>query len=115
VEQQFPRLVHREHRADPMLRQVFTLMAEDVGAAGFIRQQTAILGRADSRPTLGSIHCPTLVLVGEGDELTPPERAAEIAAGIPGARLTTVPQSGHMSTLEQPDEVTRALLEWLGN
>jgi pimeloyl-ACP methyl ester carboxylesterase len=115
VEQQFPRLVHREHRADPMLRQVFTLMAEDVGAAGFIRQQTAILGRADSRPTLGSIHCPTLVLVGEGDELTPPERAAEIAEGIPGARLTTVPQSGHMSTLEQPDEVTRALLEWLGN
>jgi pimeloyl-ACP methyl ester carboxylesterase len=115
VEQQFPRLVHREHRADAVLRQVFTLMAEDVGAAGFIRQQTAILGRADSRPTLGSIHCPTLVLVGEGDELTPPELAAEIAAGIPGARLTTVPQSGHVSTLEQPDEVTRALLEWLGD
>jgi pimeloyl-ACP methyl ester carboxylesterase len=115
VEQQFPRLVHREHRADAVLRQVFSLMAEDVGAAGFIRQQTAILGRADSRPTLGSIHCPTLVLVGEGDELTPPERAAEIAAGIPGARLTTVPQSGHMSTLEQPDEVTRALLQWLGD
>ena len=115
VEQQFPRLVHREHRADAVLRQVFTLMAEDVGAAGFIRQQTAILGRADSRPTLGSIRCPTLVLVGEDDELTPPERAAEIAAGIPGARLTTVPQSGHMSTLEQPDEVTRALLEWLGD
>ena len=115
VEQQFPRLVHRERRADAALRQVFTLMAEDVGAAGFIRQQTAILGRADSRPTLGSIRCPTLVLVGEGDELTPPERAAEIAAGIPGSRLTTVPQSGHMSTLEQPDEVTRALLEWLGD
>jgi len=115
VEQQFPRLVHREHRADAALRQVFTLMAEDVGAAGFVRQQTAILGRADSRPTLGSIRCPTLVLVGEGDELTPPDRAAEIAAGIPAARLTTVPQCGHMSTLEQPDEVTRALLEWLGD
>ena len=115
VEQQFPRLVHREHRADAALRQVFTLMAEDVGAAGFVRQQTAILGRADSRPTLGSIRCPTLVLVGEADELTPPERAAEIAAGIPAARLTTVPQCGHLSTLEQPDEVTRALLEWLGD
>ena len=115
VEQQFPRLVHREHRADAALRQVFTLMAEDVGAAGFVRQQTAILGRADSRPTLGSIRCPTLVLVGEGDEVTPPERAAEIAAGIPAARLSTVPQCGHMSTLEQPDEVTRALLEWLGD
>ena len=113
VEQQFPRLVHRARRADAQLRQVFVLMAEEVGAAGFIRQQTAILGRADSRATLGSIRCPTLVLVGESDELTPPERAAEIAAGIPGARLTTVPHCGHMSTLEQPDEVARALLEWL--
>ena len=115
VEQQFPRLVQRARRTDVELRQVFDLMAQEVGAAGFIRQQTAILGRADSRATLGSIRCPALVLVGEGDELTPPDRAAEIAAGIPAARLTTVPQCGHMSTLEQPDEVTRALLEWLGD
>jgi len=114
VEQQFPRLVHRAHREDAALRQVFTVMAEEVGAAGFIRQQSANSGRTDSRPTLGNIRCATLVLVGEGDELTPPARAAEIAAGIPGARLTTVPECGHMSTLEQPDEVTRALLEWLG-
>ena len=113
VEQQFPRLVHQNHRADPALRQVFTLMAEDVGAAAFIRQQTATLGRSDSRSTLGSIRCPTLVLVGEDDELTPPERAGEIAAAIHGARLVTVPQSGHMSTLEQPDAVARTLLQWL--
>jgi pimeloyl-ACP methyl ester carboxylesterase len=113
VEQQFPRLVDRAHRADAALRRVFDLMAEEVGAAGFIRQQTAIFGRADSRATLGNIRCPTLVLVGEGDELTPPERAEEIASGIPGARLTRIPHCGHVSTLEQPDEVARALLEWL--
>jgi pimeloyl-ACP methyl ester carboxylesterase len=88
-------------------------MAEEVGAEAFIRQQTAIIGRSDSRPTLGSIRCPALVLVGEHDELTPPERAAEIAAGIAGSRLVTVAGSGHVSTLEQPDEVTRALREWL--
>jgi pimeloyl-ACP methyl ester carboxylesterase len=113
VEQQFPRLVHRAHRTDSALREVFNVMAEEVGAAAFIRQQSAILGRSDSRPTLGTIRCPTLVLVGDGDELTPPELAAEIAAGIAGAHLVTVPQSGHVSTLEQPQEVTRALLEWL--
>jgi pimeloyl-ACP methyl ester carboxylesterase len=113
MEQQFPRLVHRAHRTDPALREVLNLMAEEVGAAAFIRQQTAILGRSDSRPTLGTIRCPTLVLVGDGDELTPPERAAEIAAGIAGAHLVTVSQSGHLSTLEQPQEVTRALLQWL--
>ena len=113
VAQQFPRLVHRARRSDAALREVFDLMAEEVGAAAFIRQQTAILGRSDSRPMLGSNRCPTLVLVGDGDELTPPELAAEIAAGIDGARLVTVPQCGHLSTLEQPQEVTRALLEWL--
>ena len=113
VEQQVPRLVQPARRDDAELRRVFTLMSQEVGAAAFIRQQTAIMGRSDSRPTLGSIRCPTLVLVGEQDELTPPERAAEIAAGIGGARLVTVPGSGHMTTLEQPEEVTRALLQWL--
>ena len=113
LEQQLPRLVGRARRGDSALREVFKLMAEEVGAAAFIRQQTAIMGRTDSRPTLGDIRCPALVLVGAEDELTPPERAAEIAGGIAGARLVTVPQSGHVSTLEQPEEVTRALLEWL--
>ena len=90
-----------------------TQMAQEVGVAAFIRQQTANIARSDSRATLGSIRCPTLVLVGEDDELTPPERAAEMADGIAGARLVSVKQCGHMSTLEQPEEVTRALLEWL--
>lgn len=113
VEQQWPRLVGRTRHGDAALREVFNLMAQEVGAEAFIRQQTAIMGRSDSRPTLGEIRCPALVLVGAEDELTPPERAAEIAEGIPGARLVTVPQSGHVSTLEQPEAVTRALLEWL--
>jgi len=113
LDAQFPRLVARVHREDRALRTLLEQMADEVGAAAFIRQQTAIMGRADSRPTLGSIRCPTLVLVGADDELTPPERAEEIAQGIAGARLVTVPRCGHVSTLEQPAEVTRALLDWL--
>ena len=113
VDMLFPRLVHRERRSDAELREVFGRMAEEVGPAGFVRQQTANMGRGDSRPTLASIRCPTLVLVGDGDELTPPERAAEIADSIAGARLVTVPNCGHLSTLEQPEEVSRALVEWL--
>jgi pimeloyl-ACP methyl ester carboxylesterase len=109
----FPRLVHRTRHADVALRAAFDLMAEDVGLDGYLRQQAANLGRADSRPTLAHIHCPTLVLVGDGDEVTPPERAAEMARGIAGARLVNIPQCGHLSTLERPEEVTRALLEWL--
>jgi pimeloyl-ACP methyl ester carboxylesterase len=113
IEVQFPHLVHRTRREDAALRAVFARMASEVGTAAFIRQQTATMARVDSRGTLASIRVPTLVLVGDGDELTPPERAAEMAQGIPGARLVTVPHCGHLSTLEQPEAVTRALLEWL--
>lgn len=113
VEAQFERTVHPAHRDDQQLREITRLMAADVGPEALVRQQTAIMGRPDSRPMLAAIDCPTLVLVGEQDELTPPERAAEMAHGIRGAQLVSVPQCGHLSTLEQPRAVTRALLDWL--
>ena len=109
----FPRLVHPMHRDDERLRRICRLMAEETGAAAFVRQQTAIMGRADSRPTLASIRCPTLILVGDSDQLTPPTVSAEIAAGIAGARLVTLPDCGHISTLERPVPVTEALLDLL--
>jgi pimeloyl-ACP methyl ester carboxylesterase len=52
-----------------------------------------------------------LVLVGEGDEA--PELAREIVAGIRRSRLVVVPDSGHLSPLEQPTAVAKALVEWL--
>ncbi len=110
TEQLYPRLVHARRRSDAALREVVRRMAREVGAEAFIRQQAAIIGRPDSRPTLAAILCPTLVLVGDGDLLTPPERAEEIAAGIAGAQLRVVADSGHLSTLEQPQAVTEALL-----
>ena len=78
-----------------------------------MRQQRAIMTRPDRRPQLASIRCPTLVLVGDGDELTPPMLSEEIAAGIAGARLVRVPDCGHLSTLERPQAVNEALVEWL--
>jgi pimeloyl-ACP methyl ester carboxylesterase len=69
--------------------------------------------RVDSRPGLAAIRCPTLVVVGAEDALTPPERAAEIAAGVARAREVVVPDCGHLSTLERPQAVTRALTEFL--
>ena len=69
--------------------------------------------RPDSRPDLGAIRCPTLVLVGDADELTPPALSEEIAAGIRGSRLVIVPECGHLATLERPAAVTQALIELL--
>jgi pimeloyl-ACP methyl ester carboxylesterase len=112
-DQLFPRLVHKERAGDEPLRQIVRDMADDVGAEAFIRQQTANMNRADSRSSAAAIRCPTLVVVGDGDQLTPPELAAEIAGIIPGARLVSIPGSGHLSTLERPDDVTEALVAWL--
>jgi pimeloyl-ACP methyl ester carboxylesterase len=109
----FPLFVHRDRRDDADLKRVVHLMAEETGAEVFVRQQKAIRGRPDSRPDLARIGCPTLVLVGDADELTPPERAQEMAAGIAGARLVTIPDCGHLSTMERPFAVTKALVEWL--
>ena len=113
VDQLYPRLVHSSRSDDSNLRRLVLRMAEDSGAEAFIRQQTATIGRPDSRPDLARIACPTLVLVGEGDQITPPDRATEMAEGISGARLVVVPGSGHLSTIEKPGEVTEALVQWL--
>jgi len=109
----FPRLVHPARHDDAELRALIDAMAADVGVQGYLRQQRANLARPDSRPTLAAIGCPTLVLVGEQDALTPPERAVEMARGVGGARLVRLPDCGHLSALERPREVTQALLDWL--
>jgi len=109
----WPRLVHPNRQADQDLQEVVLGMMRETGADAYIRQQRAIMARADSRPSLPSIEVPTLVLVGEGDAITPPEIAREMAEMIEWASLVVVPESGHLSTLEQPERVTQALHLWL--
>jgi pimeloyl-ACP methyl ester carboxylesterase len=113
TEDQYPLLVHRSRHGDTALKAAVRAMNEETGPEAYCRQQHAIIGRADSRPGLAAIACPTLVLVGDEDQLTPPALAHEMAAGIPGARLVVVPECGHLSTLERPQAVTQALLEWM--
>ena len=105
--------MHRSRQGDEALRARVRRMAEETGAEVFLRQQQAIMTRPDARPLLPSIKCPTLVLVGDGDELTPPALSEEIAAGVAGSRLVVIPECGHLSTMEQPDAVNSALVEWM--
>ena len=109
-----PRLVHASRVHEGPLIEVIRRMGEQVGVAGSLRQQAANIARPDSRPLLQDIRCPTLVLVGDADQLTPPDRAQEMAAAIPDAELVVVPECGHLSTLERPELVTHALRGWLG-
>lgn len=108
-----PRLIHPARLGDKPLIETVLRMAEETGPEVFIRQETALLNRPDGLPGLSAIRCPTLVVVGADDILTPLERAREIADGIPGARLVIVPDCAHLSTLEQPAALTKLLREWL--
>lgn len=69
----------------------------------------AIAGRDDSLDTLPTIDVPTSVVVGADDAITPPAMSATIAAGIPGATLTVIPRAGHLSNMDAPDDLDRAL------
>jgi pimeloyl-ACP methyl ester carboxylesterase len=99
--QLLPLMVHAERHDDRALMSAVEAMARDAGPEVFTRQQRAIMSRSDLRPALGRIACPTLVLCGRQDALTPVDRHEEIAAAIPDATLVvcraaviSVPWSG---------------------
>jgi pimeloyl-ACP methyl ester carboxylesterase len=109
-----PLLLHPARLEDPVLTGRVMAMAARIGRDAFLRQQTAILGRPDSRPDLPRIACPAVVVCGRQDELTPLPVSEEMAALIPGAALVVVEDSGHLSTMERPEAVNAALAAWLG-
>jgi pimeloyl-ACP methyl ester carboxylesterase len=108
-----PLFLHRARLTDEELVATVKRMAKNTGREVFIRQERAIMSRADSLPLLPTIACPTLVLCGRQDALTPLERHEEMASAIPGARLCVIEDCGHLSTLERPAEVSTALKRWL--
>jgi len=108
-----PLFIHPDRLQDKALVERVYAMATEIGRDAFFHQQRAIIARPDSRGDLARIKCPTLVLCGDADKLTPPERAREIADGIAGARLEIVAHCGHLATMEQPEAVTAALRQWL--
>lgn len=108
-----PLFVHRDRLSDPAVVQPILEMAQEVGADGFVREQTAIMARPDSRPLLIEIKVPTIVIVGRQDQTTPLPRSQEMAADIADARLVVIEECGHMSPLERPAELSAALRRWL--
>ena len=108
-----PLLIHPDRINDAALTGIIMQMAERVGRDAFHHQQTAILNRADSRALLPDIHCPTIVVGGRQDAITPPDLVQEIASGIAGSRLTIIENCGHLSVLEQPGAVNALMQQWL--
>lgn len=108
-----PLLIAQQRLEDKALTQTIMDMAMRVGMEAFLRQQTAILGRIDSRPHLKDVQVPTVIICGENDALTPPEHAHEMGELVKGSDVHIIPSAGHLAPLERPDAVNAILKEWM--
>lgn len=104
---------HAEYAETEEVRAIVAEMAFEVGTKTFARQLGLLESRPDSRPSLGAIGCPTLLLVGQQDRVTPLEVHEEMQNLIPRAKLETLKSCGHYAPLEQPQAVTGLLRDWL--
>jgi len=114
VDEMMPRLLGTSTRASrPELGdrvRALALSNPPEAIAGAIR---ALMTRPDSTPLLRTIHCPTLIVVGEEDLLTPPALSEEMRRAITGSDLVVLPGAGHLSSLEQTDAFNSALAAFL--
>jgi len=105
-------MLHPDHAKLPEMRDAILKMALNTGEENFYRQIKAQLGRPDSTKDLSNIKCPTLVMTGMEDKVCTPEIHKEIAQLIPNSKLVIIEKCGHLSTMEQPDEVNRNIVNW---
>ncbi len=99
------------HRYDPEVAwRLFQRMTYSPEAGALTNP---LLRTFDITDRLGDIHAPTLIIVGRDDFITPPSQAAVVQAGIPGAELVIMEQSGHFPYAEEPEAFEAAVRGWL--
>jgi pimeloyl-ACP methyl ester carboxylesterase len=108
-----PVFFHPDRTEDGVHVHTLESMITEAGDRGLRNQQKAFANRPDSRPDLKNIRCPTLVLCGRDDVITPLEMSEEIAEGISGAELEVLETCGHIPMLEWPEQTTDLLRRWL--
>ena len=107
------RNVHPARQNDLWLKETIRLMGLVTGEKACLRQLSTLQSRQDSRSELGKIACPTLLIVGRQDEVTPVGLHEEMRAAIPESSLFIVEDSGHYTPMERPQAVTALLRKWL--
>ena len=114
VEELAERVVYARGPNAEVARSAFQGMARRLGVGVFERQSASLFGRPDRRDDLRRTSCPTLLLWGRDDALSPVTHGTMMAARITRSRLVVLDRCGHLPTLEQPELVTAALRDWLG-
>jgi len=101
------------YRQNIALKSKISAMAAQVGIDGFTNQIKAQINRPDSRPILGQIDCPTLILTGQEDQLCPPAIHRQMAEQIRHRTLHIVLECGHLSVIDRPEYVSQVMRQWL--
>jgi 3-oxoadipate enol-lactonase len=110
IEKMLPHLLAPE--APESLRATLRAWASEQSPEGITDALLAMRDRGDATAALGAIRCPTLLLVGARDAITPPAEHAAMGAAIAGSRVEVIEGAGHLSNLERPDAFNDALLRW---
>lgn len=112
-----PRMLARTaSEENPALVTRVQMMMASNEVSGILGALQAMRDRPDSTSLLSKLEgIPTLVMVGEDDQLAPVEASKAIAAGIPGARLEIVSGAGHLTPLERPQQCTSLMLDFLNH
>ena len=90
-------------------------LIEGNGAAGVEAALVALMRRPDSTGDLSRIEVPTLIIVGEEDEITPVADAAAMHRAIGGSSVVVLPRVGHLSNLEAPDAFSTTISAWVAS
>ncbi|HTV48464.1 MAG TPA: alpha/beta fold hydrolase [Phycisphaerae bacterium] len=101
--------------ASPELMQEVAEMIRRQPPQAIIAAQLAMAARRDQTDLLGKLRIPTLVIVGSDDVITPPATAAALSGRIPFSRLVEIPSAGHLSSLQSPEMLNNAMLEFLNS
>jgi pimeloyl-ACP methyl ester carboxylesterase len=107
-------MVSAHHWADAALLDTLLSMIERKTPEIHAAQIRALLERPDATDVLPRIGCPTLVICGREDEWSPLALHERMTALIPTARLSVIENTGHMSTIESPSDVTDAIRDFAG-
>jgi 3-oxoadipate enol-lactonase len=116
AEHMLPKLLATStHEQQPQVVAAVRAMIHTTRPAGIARALRGMAARPDSQDLLAKIQCPTLVVVGGEDTLTPPADSETLAKAVPGARLELIPGAGHLSNLEQPARFNDLLHDFLSS
>lgn len=114
IHQMLPKLVSEKTRREhPECVSHLETMMRRASPEGIAAAALGMAERPDSSALLPAVPCPTLVIVGEFDMLSPPAEMEAMAKNIPGARFEVVPDAGHMTPMEKPQEFNMILRDFL--